>query len=90
MYCTVYYWMLLVIVIVHVKERWTKLYTAFCDNHFKKYVSCYRSVMPLCGAKVSMCCTVVSAWGLIQLGLTGVFFYIGSPALVEDIPFNEQ
>lgn len=46
--------------------------------------------MPLCGTKLSLCCTVISAWGLLQLGLTGVFFFLRSPALVEDIPMHEQ
>nr|ALS05180.1 ribonuclease kappa [Paracalanus parvus] len=45
--------------------------------------------MPLCGPKLSMLCTVVSAWGLVQLGLTGVAFFVRSPALVEDIPIHE-
>jgi len=30
---------------------------------------------------------VVSAWGIIMLGLLGVFFYIGAAALLEDINF---
>ena len=46
--------------------------------------------MAVCGPKLSMCCSVLSAWGMFQLGLTGLFFYIGSPALVEDIPLLEK
>ena len=46
--------------------------------------------MPLCGPKLSMCCSVLSAWGMVQLGLTGLFFYLGSPALIEDIPLLEK
>ena len=45
-------------------------------------------VMPLCGPKLSTLCTLVSAWGLVQLGLTGVAFFVRSPALVEDIPIQ--
>jgi len=46
--------------------------------------------MPMCGPKTAACCTVLSTWGLIQLGITGVFMYLGSPALVEDIPLAEN
>ena len=44
----------------------------------------------MCGPKTAACCTVLSTWGLIQLGITGVFMYLGSPALVEDIPLAEN
>eukprot|EP00091_Calanus_sinicus_P001082 TRINITY_DN11026_c0_g1_i1.p1 TRINITY_DN11026_c0_g1~~TRINITY_DN11026_c0_g1_i1.p1 ORF type:complete len:103 (-),score=24.89 TRINITY_DN11026_c0_g1_i1:191-499(-) len=46
--------------------------------------------MPLCGQKSSMCCAVLSIWGLIQLTITGALVYIGSPAFVEDIPLSEN
>ena len=46
--------------------------------------------MVLCGSKVSTCCTLLSVWGLVQLGVTGLCFYMKSPALVEDIPFREH
>ena len=46
--------------------------------------------MPICGPKTAACCTVLSTWGLVQLGITGVFMYLGSPALVEDIPLEEN
>ena len=32
--------------------------------------------MPVCGPKLSLCGVVLSAWGIIQLSLMGVFFYI--------------
>jgi len=46
--------------------------------------------MPVCGPKLSLCGVVLSAWGIIQLSLMGVFFYIRSVALIEDIPLQEE
>ncbi|XP_063401633.1 ribonuclease kappa-like [Mytilus trossulus] len=50
-----------------------------------KMVSC-----PICGPKLSICCTVLSIWGVVMLALLGVFFRIHSPALFEDIPMTEK
>ena len=44
----------------------------------------------MCGPKTAACCTILSTWGLVQLGITGLFMYLGSPALVEDIPLEEN
>ena len=46
--------------------------------------------MPLCGPKLSLCGVVLSAWGIVQLSLMGVFFYINSVALIEDIPLPKE
>ena len=46
--------------------------------------------MPLCGPKLSLCGVVISAWGILQLSLMGVFFYIRSVALIEDINLKEE
>jgi len=46
--------------------------------------------MPLCGPKLSLCGVILSAWGIVQLSLMGIFFYIQSVALVEDIPLKEE
>ena len=45
--------------------------------------------MPLCGPKLSLCGVVLSIWGIIQLSIMGVFFYINSVALIEDINLEE-
>jgi len=45
--------------------------------------------MTFCGPKLSACCTMLSAWAIVQLGLMGVFFMIRSPALIEDIYMPE-
>ena len=42
--------------------------------------------MAICGPKLSLCGLILSVWGIIQLSLMGVFYYIGSVALFEDIP----
>ena len=47
------------------------------------------SEMPLCGPKLSLCGVVLSIWGIIQLSIMGVFFYINSVALIEDINLEE-
>ena len=44
----------------------------------------------MCGPKTAAFCTILSSWGLVQLGITGVFMYLGSPALIEDIPLQEN
>ena len=46
--------------------------------------------MPICGPKLSLCGVVLSAWGIIQLSIMGVFFYINSVALIEDINLKEE
>ena len=46
--------------------------------------------MAVCGPKLSMCCTILSVWGLLQLALTGLGFYLGSPAFVQDIPLHQK
>ncbi|XP_018569685.1 ribonuclease kappa-like [Anoplophora glabripennis] len=45
--------------------------------------------MPVCGPKLSLCGLIISVWGVIQLALMGVFYYIGAVALSEDIPSVE-
>jgi len=44
--------------------------------------------MALCGPKLSLCCLLLSIWGIAQLALMGIFFYIKSVALVEDLPLK--
>ncbi|XP_060074011.1 ribonuclease kappa-A-like [Ylistrum balloti] len=45
---------------------------------------------PLCGPKLSICCTIISIWGVVMLAILGAFFQIHSPALFEDIPKDED
>ncbi|CAG9762384.1 unnamed protein product [Ceutorhynchus assimilis] len=42
--------------------------------------------MAICGPKLSLCGLIISAWGIIQLALMGVFYWIEAVALAEDIP----
>jgi len=46
--------------------------------------------MALCGPKLSLCCLLLSVWGIVQLALMGIFFYSNSVALVEDLPLKEE
>ncbi|KAH9644699.1 hypothetical protein HF086_011727 [Spodoptera exigua] len=43
-----------------------------------------------CGPKLSLCGLVLSVWGIIQLTLMGVFYYIRAVALLEDLPLDEH
>ncbi|XP_055920007.1 ribonuclease kappa [Eupeodes corollae] len=46
--------------------------------------------MKICGPKLSLCGLIISVWGIIQLTLMGLFFYIHSVALIEDLPLAEN
>lgn len=46
--------------------------------------------MAVCGPKLSLCCSVLSAWAILQLTLMGIFFHINSVALIEDISLHEE
>jgi len=43
---------------------------------------------PICGPKLSLCCSIISIWGIIQLLLMGIFFYIDAIPLLDDIPLD--
>ncbi|CAG0921082.1 unnamed protein product [Notodromas monacha] len=45
---------------------------------------------PVLGPKLSLCCLLVSVWGTLQLCLMGVFFYVHSVGLLEDLPVAEE
>ncbi|KAJ3648162.1 hypothetical protein Zmor_019984 [Zophobas morio] len=42
--------------------------------------------MPVCGPKLSLCGLILSVWGIIQLALMGIFYYVHAVALAEDLP----
>lgn len=46
--------------------------------------------MKVCGPTLSLCGLILSAWGVVQLVLMGVFYYIKSVALFEDIGLEES
>ncbi|XP_012227001.1 ribonuclease kappa-B [Linepithema humile] len=46
--------------------------------------------MKICGPKYALCGLVLSVWGIFQLLLMGIFFYVRSVALVEDLPLGEK
>lgn len=45
---------------------------------------------PICGPKLSLCCSVISVWGIIQFILLGIFFYIQSAPLLDDFSLPEE
>ncbi len=47
-----------------------------------------RVTWPICGPKLSFCCTVVSVWGIIQCMLMGIFFFVEAAPLLDDFKFN--
>ncbi|XP_053991279.1 ribonuclease kappa-B [Hylaeus volcanicus] len=44
--------------------------------------------MKICGPKYALCGLILSVWGIFQLLLMGIFFYVKSVALVEDLPLG--
>ncbi|XP_014858980.1 ribonuclease kappa-B [Poecilia latipinna] len=43
-----------------------------------------------CGPKMAACGMVISIWGIIMLGMLGIFFSTNSAVLIEDVPFTEE
>lgn len=41
-----------------------------------------------CNSKLSMCCIIISVWGMLQLTVMAIGFLVKSVLLVEDIPIN--
>lgn len=46
--------------------------------------------MKVCGPKLSLCGLIISVWGIIQLVLMGIFYYVRSVALADDLPGVEK
>lgn len=42
-----------------------------------------------CGPKLSICCSILSVWGIIMLFLLGIFLWSHSVAFAEDLPLEE-
>ena len=67
------------------KYNWRKnSLIVISDNQILKMVS-----LKFCGPKLSAGCTLLSIWGIIQLGLMGLLFHIKSVALVPDLTLNK-
>lgn len=39
----------------------------------------------MCGPKLSLCCMLISIWGVIQLTIMGVLYYVHSVGLFDDL-----
>lgn len=43
---------------------------------------------PICGPKLSLCCTIISVWGIIQFILLGIFFFVEAAPLLVELNFD--
>ena len=43
-----------------------------------------------CGPKLSLCGLILSAWGILQLSLMALAFYVNSVALIDDLPMKDE
>ncbi|XP_071853392.1 ribonuclease kappa-like [Apostichopus japonicus] len=44
----------------------------------------------ICGPKLSICCTLLSTWGLVMLLILGGLFRVNAVAFIEDVPATEN
>ncbi|XP_076450574.1 ribonuclease kappa-like [Babylonia areolata] len=44
---------------------------------------------PIWGTSCSRYYMVISIWGIVMLALLGIFFWVRSPALFEDVPLGD-
>uniref|UniRef100_A0A3Q1G9B6 Ribonuclease, RNase K a n=1 Tax=Acanthochromis polyacanthus TaxID=80966 RepID=A0A3Q1G9B6_9TELE len=44
----------------------------------------------ICGPKLAACGIVLSMWGVIMLGMLGIFFTTHSAVLIEDVPLKDE
>ncbi|VDP47621.1 unnamed protein product [Soboliphyme baturini] len=42
-------------------------------------------ICPLCGPKCSICCMVISAWGVVFMAVLGIAFYTQTALLYQDL-----
>jgi ribonuclease kappa len=45
---------------------------------------------PLCGTKLSLCCSIISVWGIVQFILLGIFFFTKAVPLSDDFEFDHH
>ena len=45
---------------------------------------------PICGPKLSLCCTIISVWGIVQFILMGIFFFVEAAPLLDDFDFDSD
>jgi len=44
----------------------------------------------ICGPKLSICGLLLSIWGVLQIGIMSLMFYVKSVAFVEDLPLANE
>lgn len=45
---------------------------------------------PICGPKLSLCCTIISIWGIVQLLLMGIFFFVQAGPLLHELKLDSD
>ena len=45
---------------------------------------------PICGPKLSLCCSIISVWGIVQFLFLGIFFFIEAAPLLNDFDINNE
>lgn len=45
---------------------------------------------PLCGPKLSLCCSIISIWGIIQFMIMGILFYTQAAPLIESFEMEHE
>ena len=45
---------------------------------------------PVCGMKLSLCCSIISVWGIVQFILLGIFFLIEAAPLLNDLNIDDD
>ncbi|CAF0906412.1 unnamed protein product [Rotaria sordida] len=45
---------------------------------------------PICGPKLSLCFSIISVWGIIQLMFMGIFFFVQAAPLLDDFDINGE
>jgi len=69
---------------------WKQKKAHFCFIHFRIDESVRKNIMQICGATFSRFCLILSAWGIIQLAVTGILFHIRSASLIEDVTLERD
>ncbi|CAF3322784.1 unnamed protein product [Rotaria socialis] len=45
---------------------------------------------PICGPKLSLCCSIISVWGIIQFVFMGIFFFTQAAPLLDSFEFKDE
>lgn len=48
------------------------------------------NIFHVCGPKLSMCCSLLSVWGIVMLGILAILLNVHSAGLIEDVHLDED